>query len=215
MRVGLTGGVGSGKSTVAALFAAHGAVVIDADAIAREVVEPGTPGFDAVVAKFGPDVVGPDGSLDRAALAAQVFNDDTKRADLNAIVHPLVGQRMAELAQAADDVVVYDIPLLVENDLAAGFDFVVVVLAGESTRLARLAARGMPEADARARMAAQANDEQRRAVADAVIENDGSREALAARVDAVWAEIQAARSRFGGPGKHPIESVVRRRHSCL
>ena len=194
MRVGLTGGVGSGKSTVAALFAEHGAVVIDADALAREVVEPGTPGFDAVVARFGDEVVGPDGSLDRAALAAQVFNDDAKRADLNAIVHPLVGRRMLELAEAAgDDVVVYDVPLLVENDLAAGFDFVVVVLADPDVRLARLAERGMAEADARARMAVQATDEQRRAVADAVIENDGTRAELAARVDAVWAELQTRR----------------------
>lgn len=200
MRVGLTGGVGSGKSTVAALFAAHGAVVVDADAIARQVVERGTPGFEAVVAKFGSGVVGPDGSLDRAALAAEVFNDDAKLADLNAIVHPLVGQRMAELAAAAEgEIVVYDVPLLVENDLAAGFDFVVVVLAGEAVRLARLADRGMPEADARARMAVQASDEQRRAVADAVIENNGTRELLGARVDAVWGEIQVASSGLEDP----------------
>jgi dephospho-CoA kinase len=198
--VGLTGGVGSGKSTVAALFAARGAIVIDADALAREVVEPGTPGFDAVVAEFGSDVVGPDGSLDRAALAALVFNDDAKRVQLNAIVHPLVGQRMAELAEAAGDaVVVYDVPLLVENGLAAGFDYVVVVLADEAVRLARLAERGMPEADARARMAVQATDEQRRAVAAAVIDNDGTREELAARVDAVWAEIVRACSGLEGP----------------
>jgi dephospho-CoA kinase len=200
VRVGLTGGVGSGKSTVAALFAGHGAVVIDADALAREVVEKGTPGFDAVVAQFGSNVVGPDGSLDRAALAAQVFNDDAKRAELNAIVHPLVGQRMAELAGAAGDaIVVYDVPLLVENDLAAGFEFVLVVLADEAVRLARLAERGMPEADARARMAVQATDEQRRAVAAAVIDNDGTREELAARVDAVWAEIVRACSGLEGP----------------
>lgn len=200
VRVGLTGGVGSGKSTVAALFAEHGAVVVDADAIAREVVERGTPGFDAVVAKFGSDVVGPDGSLDRAALAAQVFNDDAKRAELNAIVHPLVGQRMAEIAGAVgEDIVVYDVPLLVENDLAAGFDFVVVVLAGEAIRLARLAERGMPEADARARMAVQASDEQRRSVANAVVENDGTREQLHARVDAVWARIQAVCSGLEDP----------------
>ena len=200
MRVGLTGGVGSGKSTVAALLAEHGAVVIDADALAREVVERGTPGFDAVVGQFGPGVLGSDGSLDRAALAAQVFNDDAKRAELNAIVHPLVGQRMAELAAAAgDDIVVYDVPLLVENDLSAGFDLVVVVLASESTRLARLAERGMPEADARARMAVQASDDERRAVADAVIENDGTREELRASVDALWELIQAGRSGLEDP----------------
>jgi dephospho-CoA kinase len=200
MRVGLTGGVGSGKSTVAALFAEHGAIVIDADALARQVVEPGTTGFVAVVEKFGSEIVGPDGALDRAALAAQVFNDDSKRAELNAIVHPLVGLRMHELAEdAGDDIVVYDVPLLVENDLAAGFDFVVVVLAAEAVRLARLARRGMPETDARARMAVQASDEQRRAVADAVIENDGTREQLSARVDEVWAEIKSGSSGLEEP----------------
>lgn len=188
MRVGLTGGVGSGKSTVAALLAAHGAVIIDADAIAREVVEPGTPGFDAVVAEFGNAVVGPDGRLDRPALAAIVFSDEARRAQLNAIVHPLVGQRTVELAQAAppDAVVVYDIPLLVENDMAGGFEFVIVVLADVDVRLARLEARGMAEADARERMAAQASDEQRRAAADAVIDNNGSLDDLRARVDEVW-----------------------------
>ena len=207
MRVGLTGGVGSGKSTVAALLAEHGAIVIDADALAREVVEPGTPGFVAVVEKFGSEIVGPDGALDRAALAAQVFNDDAKRAELNAIVHPLVGRRMHELAEAAGDaIVVYDVPLLVENELAAGFDFVVVVLADETVRLARLADRGMPEADARARMAVQASDEQRRAVADAVIENDGTRAQLSARVDEVWAEIRAAGSGLEDARTHQIES---------
>ena len=179
-------------------------------------VEPGTPGFAAVVAKFGSEIVGPDGALDRAALAAQVFNDDAKRAELNAIVHPLVGLRMHELAEAAGDaIVVYDVPLLVENDLAAGFDFVVVVLAGEAVRLARLADRGMPEADARARMAVQASDEQRRAVADAVIENDGTREQLSARVDEVWAEIQAAGLVVWRTQNASDRVVVRRRHGCL
>jgi dephospho-CoA kinase len=195
VRVGLTGGVGSGKSTVAKLLAGHGAVVIDADAIAREVVEPGTPGFDAVVEAFGADIVGPDGRLDRPALAAIVFGDEQRRVQLNAIVHPLVGQRTIEVAQAAapDAVVVYDIPLLVENDMAGGFDFVIVVAADVATRLARLEARGMAEADARERMAAQASDEQRRAVADAVIENDGSLDDLGAAVDAVWERLLAAR----------------------
>jgi dephospho-CoA kinase len=195
VRVGLTGGVGSGKSTLAKLLAGHGAVVIDADAIAREVVEPGTPGFDAVVEAFGADIVGPDGRLDRPALAAIVFGDEQRRVQLNAIVHPLVGQRTIEVAQAAapDAVVVYDIPLLVENDMAGGFDFVIVVAADVATRLARLEARGMAEADARERMAAQASDEQRRAVADAVIENDGSLDDLGAAVDAVWERLLAAR----------------------
>jgi dephospho-CoA kinase len=188
VRVGLTGGVGSGKSTVARLLAEHGAVVIDADALAREVVEPRTPGFDAVVAEFGDDVVGTDGRLDRPALAAIVFNDESRRGALNAIVHPLVGQRTAELmAEAGEDaVVVFDIPLLVESNMAAGFDTVLVVEADVPIRLARLAERGMSEKDARERMAVQASDEQRRAVAGEIIRNDGSLADLSAQVDAVW-----------------------------
>jgi dephospho-CoA kinase len=147
MKVGLTGGVGSGKSTVSALLAEHGAVIIDADAIAREVVEPGTPGYAAVVARFGPGVVADDGSLDRPALAAIVFADEDDRRDLNAIVHPLVGERSAEiLAKVPDDaIVVFDVPLLVEGGLAAGYDAVVVVEADVATRLARLAERGRPK----------------------------------------------------------------------
>ena len=194
MRVGLTGGVGSGKSTVSRLLADRGAVVIDADAIAREVVEPGTPGFDAVVEAFGSGIVGADGRLDRPALAALVFGDEVSRLKLNSIVHPLVGQRTIELATAApqDAVVVYDIPLLVESDMAAGFDFVLVVEASVPTRLARLASRGMAESDARERMAAQATDEQRRAVADAVIDNNGSLADLETRVAEVWDRLTAA-----------------------
>jgi dephospho-CoA kinase len=193
VRGGLTGGVGSGKSTVAALLAAHGAVVIDADAIAREVVEPGTPGFDAVVAAFGDDVVGPDGRLDRPKLAGIVFGDEAKRVQLNTIVHPLVGQRTVELAGAAppDAVVVYDIPLLVEGNMAAGFDIVVVVEADPDLRIARLTERGMPADDARERMAAQATDEQRRAVADVVIENSFGLDDLKAVVDDLWELLTA------------------------
>jgi dephospho-CoA kinase len=188
--------VGSGKTTVARLLAEHGAVIIDADAIAREVVEPGTPGFDAVVEAFGEAVVGPDGRLDRPALAAIVFRDETRRAALNQIVHPLVGHRTAELmARTSDDaIVVYDVPLLVESDLAGGFDIVVVVEASTETRLARLADRGMAEADARDRMAVQASDEQRRAVADEVIYNDGPLDELTARVDALWERLRRASS---------------------
>jgi dephospho-CoA kinase len=172
------------------MLAEHGAVVIDADAIAREVVEPGTPGYDAVVAEFGSGVVR-DGRLDRAALAKIVFNDDDARARLNAIVHPLVGERTAELMAAAppDAVVVYDVPLLVESGLADGFDTVVIVLAPQDVRLRRLAARGMPEDDARARMAKQATDDERRAVADEIVTNAGSREQLQAQVDAVWTRL--------------------------
>ena len=193
MRVGLTGGVGAGKSTVAKLLAEHGAVIIDADAIAREVVQPGTPGLAAVVEAFGPDIVGPDGALDRPKLAGIVFGDEAQRGRLNAIVHPLVGERTAELMRSAPDgaVVVYDVPLLVEGGLAEGFDFVLVVEASVPTRLARLADRGMPEDDARNRIAAQASDEQRRAVADAVVHNDGSLVDLRAQVEDVWQRIAA------------------------
>ncbi len=194
MRVGLTGGVGSGKSTVAALLAEHGATIIDADAIAREVVEPGTPGFAAVVEKFGDEIVGTDGRLDRPALAAIVFRDAERRAELNAVVHPLVGQRVTEVAAAApeDAVVVYDIPLLVENDLAAGFETVLVVEAPADVRLQRLAGRGMAEDDARERMKSQASDDQRRAVADELIVNGGDRDQLAARVAEVWERLTRA-----------------------
>ena len=202
MRVGLTGGVGSGKTTVAELLAEHGAIVFDADAIAREVVEPGTGGFDAVVARFGQSVVSPDGGLDRAALAAIVFGDEAARKDLNAIVHPLVGQRFAEAMASAppDAVVVYDVPLLVEGNLAAGFDVVVVVEAPPEVRVARLGGRGMPEPDARARMAAQATDEQRRAVAHEVLVNDGSVDDLRAQVDALWRRLIAQAATQSAPG---------------
>jgi dephospho-CoA kinase len=193
VRVALTGGVGSGKSTVAARLAEHGAVVIDADALAREVVAAGTPGLAAVVQRFGRGVLTSDGSLDRPKLAELVFADPAALADLNAIVHPLVGQRSAELMAAAppDAVVVYDVPLLVEVDRAAEFDVVIVVEADQAVRLERLARRGLPESQSRARIDAQASDEQRRAVADELLTNDGSRAELAAQVDALWQRLVA------------------------
>jgi dephospho-CoA kinase len=173
------------------MLADHGAVVIDADAIALEVVRPGTPGFDAVVARFGSGVVAADGELDRARLAEIVFSDDAARRALNEIVHPLVGERSAQLmAELPDDaIVVYDVPLLAENNLSGGFDVVVVVEADLPVRLSRLAARGLPEPQARARIAAQASDEQRRAIADEVLHNDGSRESLAVQADALWRRL--------------------------
>jgi dephospho-CoA kinase len=194
VRVGLTGGVGAGKSTVAALLAERGAVVIDADALAREVVEPGTAGLAEVVERFGRGVLTADGRLDRPALARIAFRDDQARADLNAIVHPLVARRSAEIMAAlpADAVVVYDVALLVENDLAGDFDVVVVVEAHPETRIRRLTGRGLPEDDARARIAVQATDAQRRAVADEVVRNDGSRDDLEAAVDRLWRRLAGA-----------------------
>ncbi|MGY1672862.1 dephospho-CoA kinase [Geodermatophilus sp. SYSU D00710] len=190
LRIGLTGGIGSGKSTVAALLAARGAVVVDADRIAREVVEPGTPGLAAVVDAFGPQVLTADGALDRAALASIVFRDPDARARLDGIVHPLVRARAREvIAQAPPDaVVVQDVPLLVETGQAGHHDLVLVVEADLGTRVARLALRGLGEDDARARIAAQATDEQRRAVADVVLDNSGAPEALADQVERFWAE---------------------------
>lgn len=190
LRIGLTGGIGSGKSTVSALLADRGAVIVDADRIAREVVEPGTPGLRAVVEEFGDRVLAADGSLDRAALAAVVFADPEARRRLDGIVHPLVRARAAERAAAAppDAVVVHDVPLLVETGQASSYDLVLVVEADAATRVARLVQRGLTAEDARSRMAAQATDEQRRAVADVVLDNSGTVELLAAQVDRFWAE---------------------------
>jgi dephospho-CoA kinase len=190
LRIGLTGGIGSGKSTVAGLLAARGARIIDADRIAREVVEPGTPGLEAVVAAFGPGVLTPEGALDRPALAAVVFADPDARRRLDGIVHPLVRARAAELVAAAppDAVVVQDVPLLVETGQASSYDLVLVVEADLDTRVRRLVGRGLPEEDARARIAAQATDEQRRAVADVVFDNSGTVEDLETHVERFWAE---------------------------
>ncbi|MEV0980436.1 dephospho-CoA kinase [Streptomyces sp. NPDC049915] len=192
LTVGLTGGIGAGKSEVSRLLVECGAVLIDADRIAREVVEPGTPGLASVVEAFGPEVLTPDGSLDRPKLGSIVFSDPEKLAVLNAIVHPLVGARSRELEQAAakDAVVVHDVPLLTENGLAPLYDVVVVVDASPATQLDRLVRlRGMTEEDARARMAAQASREKRREIADIVIDNDVPLEQLQARVREVWAEL--------------------------
>jgi dephospho-CoA kinase len=189
LRVGLTGGIGSGKSTVAGRLAAHGAVVIDADKLAREVVEPATEGLAALVTAFGEEILTADGALDRPRLASIAFSDDEQRAKLNAIVHPLVAARTAELfARAADDaIVVHDVPLLVENGLAPVYNLVLVVHAEVDQRVARLVSqRGMPERDARARIAAQATDEQRRAVADRWLDNSGAPEQVLGTVDRLW-----------------------------
>jgi dephospho-CoA kinase len=198
LMVGLSGGIGAGKSVVAERLAELGAVVIDADRLAREVVRPGTDGLAEVVAAFGTGVLGPDGALDRPALGRLVFADDEARRRLEGIIHPRVRARTAELVAAAppDAVVVNDVPLLVEAGLAAGYEIVIMVIADEETRVRRLlATRGMTEAEARSRIRAQATDDQRREVADVVIENDGTVAELRDKVDAVWQErlLPAAR----------------------
>jgi dephospho-CoA kinase len=206
LRVGLTGGIGSGKSTVSARLAELGAVVLDADKAARAVVEPGTPGLAAIVETFGPGVLVSDGSLDRAKLASIVFADEAALAKLNAITHPLIHEHIRAAEEAAiraggdDTVLVHDVALLAEWGRAKEFDLVIVVDVPPETQLERLTGqRGMAEDQARARMAAQATREQRLAVADIVIDNSGSREDLDRRVAEVWGDLQArARARARG-----------------
>ncbi|MGW4381303.1 dephospho-CoA kinase [Kitasatospora sp. NPDC004531] len=197
LRIGLTGGIGAGKSEVSRQLAALGAVIIDSDVIAREVVAPGTPGLAAVVEEFGPEVLLPDGTLDRPALGRVVFADPDRLAALNAIVHPLVRARSAELEAAAgpDAIVVHDVPLLAENNLAPLYDLVVVIDVPDAERLRRLTAlRGMPEAEARARMAAQATREARLAVADLILDNSGDLAQLTTRVQQLWHDLEQRRS---------------------
>ncbi len=194
--VGLTGGIGSGKSAVSKLLAERGAVVLDADLVAREVVEPGTPGLSLIVAAFGAGVLQADGALDRAALGTLVFADPTALKALNAIVHPLVGERTGELVDRARRsgaaVVVHDVPLLVENGLAELYDVVVVVAATPQTQLDRLVRlRGMTEQEAHQRIAAQAPLADKLAVATHVIDNDGPLQDLAPQVDRLWSELTA------------------------
>jgi len=192
--VGLTGGIGSGKSTVSALLAAKGAVVVDADAVTRELQAPGTPVFDAMVQRFGPGIVAPDGTLDRAAVADVVFTDPDALADLNAIVHPAVGaeivRRMEELSRT-DEVVVLDVPLLVESTRAYPVAGLVVVDVDPEVAVARLVEhRGMREADVRARMARQASRHERLARADRIVDNSGTLDDLRRQVDALWRWIR-------------------------
>lgn len=191
-RVGLTGGIASGKSAVADLLGEHGAVVVDADLLAREVVEPGTPGHAAVVARFGDRVLAPDGGLDRAALGEIVFADDRARSDLEAIIHPAVRRRAAELEALAPagSVVVHVIPLLVETGQTGLFDAVIVVDCEPDVQISRLMARsGLSRAQALARLGAQASREERLAAADIVLHNDGSLADLAAAVARIWADL--------------------------
>ena len=195
LRVGLTGGIGSGKSTVSRRLAELGAIVIDSDVLARDVVKPGTPGYDAVVAAFGPGMVGPDGALDRPQLARLVFADRDRLAVLNGIVHPLVRARADAIAAAAPDgaVVVQDVPLLVETGLADAFDVVVVVDAPEEDRVSRMVQdRAMSAEQVRERIAVQADRRERLAAADFVLDNSGTRAALLAQVDRLWWDLRRA-----------------------
>ena len=198
MRVGLTGGVASGKSTVAAMLVDLGAVLIDSDLLAREVVAAGTDGLAAVVAEFGPELLTPEGELDRPAMGAIVFADESRRRVLEGIIHPRVRARAAEIEAAAgpDAVVVHDIPLLAESAGAAGvFDAVIVVDVPVETQLARMVSvRGLGPDEARARVAAQASREDRRAIATHVVDNTGSIDDLRARVTELYAELVPARS---------------------
>jgi dephospho-CoA kinase len=212
LRIGLTGGIGAGKSTVSATFSECGGIVVDGDVIAREVVEPGTQGLKALVDAFGDDILLPDGALNRPALAAKAFVDDEKRALLNGIVHPLVGQRRMEIIESVPDdaVVVEDIPLLVETGMAPMFPLVVVVTAPVETRVERLIKRGMDEADARTRIAAQAPEEQRRAIADVLLDNSGSQDELVEKARDLWHQRVlplAANIRTRHVAEHKLELV--------
>jgi dephospho-CoA kinase len=190
--IGLTGGIGSGKSTVAGSLVRRGAIVIDADAIAREVVEPGTPALAKLVERFGADILRPDGSLDRPALAAKAFVSDETRKDLEAITHPAIGaefiRRVSEAP--ADAIVVHDVPLLVEANRAKDYAGVIVVDAPLEVRLARLVARGVDREDAERRIALQASDEERRKVATWRVDNAGDFDALEKQLDALWSDLQ-------------------------
>jgi len=212
LKIGLTGGIGAGKSAVAARLAAHGAVVVDADRLAREVVAPGTDGLREIEAAFGPDVLDAQGALDRPALGARVFGDDAARRRLEGIIHPRVRARTAELVAAAppDAIVVNDVPLLVETGLAPTYHLVIVVDAPEPTRVDRLArTRGMAAPEALARIRAQATDAQRRAAADVLLPNAGSIADLDARVDALWERLRRYDDnlRAGRPAGPPFVGV--------
>jgi dephospho-CoA kinase len=193
LRVGLTGGIGAGKSEVSRRLAVQGAVIIDADAAARDVVAPGTEGLAQIIDAFGPEILLPDGTLDRPRLGDLVFADPSKRATLNAIIHPKVGTRMSELEQAAgpNAIVVHDVPLIAENGLAGAYDLVIVVDVPPRTQIDRLVKlRGMTRDQAKARIAAQATREQRLSVADIVVDNSGSLTELDRQVGDLWANLR-------------------------
>ena len=214
LRIGLTGGIGSGKSTVAQRFSELGALVIDADVLAREVVAPGSAGLTAIVDRFGEGVLDDTGALNRPALGAIVFADGRSRRDLEGITHPLIARRTAELVAAAPDdaIIVHDVPLLVENQYGPGYHLVVVVGAGAETRVKRLMhTRGMTEADARSRIASQATDQERRDAADVWLDNEGPKDDLLAAVDALWHERLVpfeANVRTGARSRRPEQLVL-------
>jgi dephospho-CoA kinase len=200
--VGLTGGIGSGKSTVAALLVARGAVVVDADQIAREVVEPGMPALAALVEEFGPEILRADGSLDRAALAERAFADEESKKKLEAITHPVIGEEFLRQVAAAppDGIVVHDVPLLVESKRGIEYGGVIVVVAPREVRLRRLEQRGVPRDDAERRMAHQATDDERAAVATWIVDNAGDLADLERQIDAIWPELEA-RARDKAPAE--------------
>ncbi len=193
--VGLTGGIGSGKTTVARLLAKRGAIIVDADELAREALRPGTRGFEQVWGLFGDDVLTPDGELDRSAIAAIVFADEERRRALESITHPEVFRLLAESVEwhrNTDNVVVFDAPLIIETGFHEACDFVVVVSASEEQRIERLQRdRGMTAAEASVRIAAQTGAAEREAVADVIIDNDGDLEALEHTIDELWANLAA------------------------
>ena len=190
-RIGLTGGIGSGKSTVAGLLADHGAFVIDADAIAREVVAPGSEGLRTLVDTFGEGILQTDGALDRQVLARRVFHDEQARARLNAITHPLIARRTADLLRELPPhaMMVHDVPLLAELGMQDAYDVVVVVDTPDDLRRERLMSRGLSEQEVVARISAQASRDERLAIADVIIDNSGSLDDLRAQVDDVWATV--------------------------
>jgi dephospho-CoA kinase len=192
MKVGLTGGIGAGKSTVADLFSQKGAVVIRSDELARQVIEPQTPGFQQVVDRFGKDFVNSDGYIDRAKLAQVVFQDDAALKDLENIVHPLVRNKTNQIIEqhTSETIIVNEIPLLLEKKMESLFDFLVIVISSEKNRLERLIKRGLTKEQANARMAKQVTDEERKAAADFLIVNDGNLDQLEADVQKIWQTLQ-------------------------
>jgi len=213
--VGLTGGIGSGKSTVAELLAAKGARIVDADVVARDVVQPGTPALAKLVERFGPEILATDGSLDRPALGRLAFADEESRKDLEAITHPAIGEEFLRRMKAGPGtIVVCDVPLLVESPQAAGrgYRIVIVVEAPLETRIERLEERGVPRDDALARMAAQATDEERRAIATHVIDNSGDHEHLQRQVDVIWPDLLTELEHVEGKEVEAKEEAEQQRH---